>query len=1284
MEKFVKDSLPFRGTVSTEAPTYSFSFGPPTEGKISTWEIHAFWKEHVGPIGPVRPEPPPLEGESETGPVLHRIPSGTPEPSSEDPRAIESSQFVLSLRNADGTELASGRSRLVYIYEVRKKPPKTPRPSPRPSPSDIVGPWTLTVTYDPWTPSTKVGEIVIEGGIIFNSQRPVRVKKIPLDMLNMKLDTIFNGPQPLKVTIENRDVGEYYYDADGNKIVVYHTFLMLELDRELFLGHVYEQKEKMEVDLRNTLRIAVNINDLKPHEKRIPKLKIQAVSHEGHLAFKVWVEFGSAPLRVSVLVLSPLNIELDLKDTTLVSFLILKNEGWLIIPSPVESMLPKGTNLLSTLAMYLLLGIGFNELSEIDTKPMPMFITHLLQIINTWLFGDKDFRPLGAKDEEVELYYDERPAAPRIIEDLLLCAPSRVSITGVGTTTTIAGIDPNIWEIGPGMEDGTVFMVRRTEPLPVPGYVTPQPPETPTDAIAGYYPADGAGDIIFPAPNPVWGKHWTHIIAGKFTSSEFSGLFFYSAHSKWGEIYETDGKGGLRLVKRHEDLGHWSHIIPGHFGGDGLTDLLFYNSVNCKTSFYVTESTGELRHLKTHTDWRRSWDFIIPGHFGSEEFTDLFFYNAHLGSGEFCATDGTGSIIKLKTISDLHRAWTQIIPIEFWNAKFTCLIFYDATSGRAEAHWPRRMKKRDGSTEFLFDLFKEYTPWNRDWTRIVPFRFSEYHPRSGLLFYSSPRGYSESYSCNTDGTLIPFRKHTSWRTDWRWILPGNFGGINIESAPMVIPEEHITNLKERIDHIVVLMLENRSFDHMLGFLSLHEGRSDIEGLTGHESNPLVESGAPEKTVFPLTDGTESVIPKDDDDCPPVATRFLYDPGHDFDSIRFQRGDYTFITVPSDRPWYGIIPQFEIYRIDPMKGFILAHGIRLMSKYWLLDEDEIRRMRGDIMGYYTAQHMPVYKFLADEYLICNHWHAAVPGHTWQNRYSEIAGFLAPDETGRPSPNNPEMATFEPLKTLTIFDHLSDRGRTWKYYEHDFCMLRTFSKYTFDNTNILPIEKFFEDAAAGTLPDVAYIEPDLVDISDDLHPANDDHPPSDILRGQDLVSRIHNALRGGPKWNRTLLIITYDEHGGFYDHVFPQDDPNLPALFSRKYEPVINNLVPYGRNVFETPIRYRGMRVPTFVVSPQVKQQDVSNTVYDHTTILKTIIARFLWPDPPYMGLRVAQAEDLGPLLTVPPRPNIPQAPNVSLLSVCKEWTKGVPKQVDRSDDFHYIFREIRNRLVGAQR
>jgi phospholipase C len=171
-------------------------------------------------------------------------------------------------------------------------------------------------------------------------------------------------------------------------------------------------------------------------------------------------------------------------------------------------------------------------------------------------------------------------------------------------------------------------------------------------------------------------------------------------------------------------------------------------------------------------------------------------------------------------------------------------------------------------------------------------------------------------------------------------------------------------------------------------------------------------------------------------------------------------------------------------------------------------------------------------------------------------------------------------------------------------------------------------FLEDAAAGTLPSVSWIDPNFSNFNPIGFQPNDDHAPADIRDGQELVLAVYHALAAGPLWEKTMLVIFYDEHGGFYDHVPPPAAPDdRPRLFGRY-----------------------GVRVPALVVSPWTEPGTVSKTAYDHTVVMKTILLRFA-PDalerrrhrglltrvlsaesPRYQGTRVAQASDLGELLT----------------------------------------------------
>src|SRR5271165_136458 len=173
----------------------------------------------------------------------------------------------------------------------------------------------------------------------------------------------------------------------------------------------------------------------------------------------------------------------------------------------------------------------------------------------------------------------------------------------------------------------------------------------------------------------------------------------------------------------------------------------------------------------------------------------------------------------------------------------------------------------------------------------------------------------------------------------------------------------------------------------------------------------------------------------------------------------------------------------------------------------------------------------------------------------------------------------------------------------------------------------IPSFLEDAARGTLRSVSWIDPAFTNFNPLGFPVNDDHPPADIKDGQDLVLAVYDALAASPQWHRSLLVIVYDENGGFYDHVPPpQAADDEPETFGRY-----------------------GVRVPAIIVSPWAEPRTVSSTLFDHTSIIKTILLRFcpevlhepqqakkrppgLGLGPRYPGIRVAQANHLGELLT----------------------------------------------------
>jgi len=407
------------------------------------------------------------------------------------------------------------------------------------------------------------------------------------------------------------------------------------------------------------------------------------------------------------------------------------------------------------------------------------------------------------------------------------------------------------------------------------------------------------------------------------------------------------------------------------------------------------------------------------------------------------------------------------------------------------------------------------------------------------------------------------------------------------SVPPGPPKFTAPNL-DKADHIVVLIMENRSFDHVLGYLSLTGGRKpdQLDGLTQQIIASFPEGGRPfayKNNVFP------------------------FDPGHDFEDVAMQIG--------GDLGGHG-----------PMRGF----GLNFLTKYPFLafDANNVNRKKQDdprwyelrkpfgpdaVMGYHTADLLPTYAYLARQYMVCDRWFCSHPGPTLPNRFFSLCGRLASDDSGEPLRNN-SISTMKLVRHPTVFDALTERNVSWKMYESppDVSMLRMFARYAFDDTNIRPINEFFAAAQAGMLPSVSFIDPNF-HVSQQT---NDDHPPTDMGNGQALVKRVVDAIKSNAgAWQKTVLIITYDEHGGLYDHV-------LPGVADRYRQPGRANIdVGYG------------VRVPAFIVSPWVPVGSCSHTVFDHTSILKTIANRFCASDPFTLSDRMAYANDVLPLLSL---------------------------------------------------
>ena len=386
-----------------------------------------------------------------------------------------------------------------------------------------------------------------------------------------------------------------------------------------------------------------------------------------------------------------------------------------------------------------------------------------------------------------------------------------------------------------------------------------------------------------------------------------------------------------------------------------------------------------------------------------------------------------------------------------------------------------------------------------------------------------------------------------------------------------------------VNHVVVLMLENRSFDHMLGYLypgNATPAGQPFEGLAGTESNP--DGSGNQVTVFPIEPSTANAY------FMPGA-----DPGEGYMATNDQL--YGSDTAPASGT------------VAPMTGFVTDYAYTLgweTNEKWPIVSGTTA---SDIMGCFSPSALPVLSALARGYAVCDQWFCSAPTETLPNR-----AFLAAGTSQGHMDDKTETFT-----SPTIFTSLAAHGQTWKVYGYDATAL---TKETFTDISSAPAANFglftdFQsDAAAGSLASYSFLEPSWGSAG------NSQHPNYDVALGEQLIHDVYEAVRSGPGWAQTLLVITYDEHGGCYDHV--------PAPWGAT--PPDSSVGEFGFDF----TRF-GPRVPTVLVSPLI----AAGTVYrvpsgsvplDHTSILKTIEQRWSLPA---LTARDAAAPGFGDVLTL---------------------------------------------------
>lgn len=356
-----------------------------------------------------------------------------------------------------------------------------------------------------------------------------------------------------------------------------------------------------------------------------------------------------------------------------------------------------------------------------------------------------------------------------------------------------------------------------------------------------------------------------------------------------------------------------------------------------------------------------------------------------------------------------------------------------------------------------------------------------------------------------------------------------------------------------IRHIVVVMMENRSFDHFLGWVPGADGRQ--AGLTYVDETGAAYSTAP---LAPDYQGCGHP-----------------DPDHTYEGGRIE------------------------YNNGNCDGWLRAG-----------QNDQYA------IGYYTAQDLPFFAGAASAWTTLDRYFSGIMASTYPNRIYQHAA-----QTDRLD------NALLPISTLpTIWDRLADHSLTGRYYFSDLPFLALWGAKYVDIAR--PIANFYADCASGTLPHVSFVEPRFLGAAQGL--SEDDHPHADIRNGQSFLNNVYEAVTSSPNWPNTVMVINYDEWGGFFDHVAPPRGPIPPADAALGSDGLL------------------GFRTPALVISPWSPRGRVAHGVFDHTSVLKMIEWR--WNLRP-LTVRDATANNLAetldftrynlsaPRFAVPPPPGL---------------------------------------------
>lgn len=355
-----------------------------------------------------------------------------------------------------------------------------------------------------------------------------------------------------------------------------------------------------------------------------------------------------------------------------------------------------------------------------------------------------------------------------------------------------------------------------------------------------------------------------------------------------------------------------------------------------------------------------------------------------------------------------------------------------------------------------------------------------------------------------------------------------------------------------IKTIVVVMMENRSFDHLMGYLSLPPyNLATIDGLRNDPNWADKISSVYRASKYPpylLTDPYDLMAA---------------DPEHERDNIAVQMGQ-------------------AANGIFPLTGFVANYATSKGAPA-VNPGDPV-----PVMGYFTPPEVPVTHFFAENYAVCDHWFSSLPAGTQPNRLMSMSGFTNIDVNQFPLPDQ-----------YLVYDWLTDKGIRWRVYHESmpfFAMMPRWIPDILAETHFRPLEDLYDDVMnerPDEFPQVIFIEPTYTD-APHIGLSTDDHAPSPVKGGQQFLLEAYRAMTLNPDvWKGTVMIVNYDEHGGFFDHVSPpaqRTDPPPGANYAKGFDTL-------------------GIRVPGFVLSPFVRPQTVFNGTLDHTSVLKFIAQKF---------------------------------------------------------------------------